>query len=115
MFAFLQLLVVQALSYAAFIGGAWALVDVIRRAPDAFVSAGKQSKNLWLLFVGVATAVLFIAIPYPFGLAVLSIFNFVALAAAVVVVIYPVGVTPALGPHRKGPRGGGRRSNSGGW
>jgi len=114
MFAFLQFLVLTVLSYAAFVGGIWALIDIARRGPESFVSAGKQTKVLWLVIVIVATAILFLALPYPFGGGRLSSFNFVALAAAAAVIVYHVGVKPALGTHRKGPKGGGR-STKGGW
>jgi len=114
MFATLQFLIVTLLSYAAFGLGVWALIDAVRRAPGAFESAGKQTKTLWVVILTVATAILFISLPFPYGSASMSIFNFVGLAAAVAVIIYQVGVKPALGAHRKGPRGGGR-STKGGW
>ena len=114
MFAFLQLIVLSVISYAAFAGGVWAIFDIARREPAAFVSAGKQSKTLWLIVMIIATAILFVALPAPFGNAQLSTFDFVALIAAAAVIVYHVGVKPALGGHRKGPRGGGR-STKGGW
>lgn len=110
----MQWLVVTALAYAAFAMAVYALVDVLRRRPEAFVSAGKQSKTLWLAIVGVATAITFIVLPQPVGVGFLSVFNFVSLAAIAAVVIYIVGVKPALGAHRKGPKGGGR-SSKGSW
>jgi len=113
MFAFLQLIVVSVISYAAFAGGVWAIFDVARREPAAFVSAGKQSKTLWLIIVIVATGILFISLPYPFGQGS-GPFGIIGLAAAAAVIVYHVGVKPALGGHRKGPRGGGR-STKGGW
>lgn len=113
MFAFLQLIVLSVISYAAFVGGVWAIIDIVRRAPEAFVSAGKQSKALWLIITIVATAILFIVLPYPFGGGG-GPFNFIGLAAAAAVIVYHVGVKPALGSHRRGPRGGGR-STKGGW
>jgi 4-hydroxybenzoate polyprenyltransferase len=113
MFAFLQLIVLSVISYAAFALGVWAIFDIARRGPEAFVSAGKQTKILWLLIVIVATAVLFISLPYPFGQGG-GPFNIIGLAAAAAVIVYHVGVKPALGVHRKGPKGGGR-SNKGSW
>jgi Ca2+/H+ antiporter len=114
MFGFLQLVVVSVLSYAAFALGVWALIDIARRGPEVFVSAGKQTKVLWLIIAVVATAVLFIFLPYPFfnGAGVLNIFG---LAASAAVIVYHVGVKPALGAHRKGPKGGGRNNNKGSW
>jgi hypothetical protein len=113
MFAFLQLIVLSVISYAAFVGGIWAIVDIARRGPEAFVSAGKQTKILWLIIIIVATAVLFISLPYPFGGGG-GPFNIIGLAAAAAVIVYHVGVKPALGAHRRGPKGGGR-SNKGSW
>jgi len=114
MFAFLQFLIVTALSYAAFGLGVWGLIDAARRGPGVFENAGKQTKTLWVVILSVATAILFVTLPFPYGSASRSIFNFVGLAAAVAVIVYHVGVKPALGQHRKGPRGGGR-STKGGW
>ena len=113
MFAFLQFIVLAIISYAAFIGGVWAIIDIARRAPEAFVSAGKQTKVLWLVITIVATAILFIYLPYPFFKGA-GPFNIIGLAAAAAVIVYHVGVKPALGAHRKGPKGGGR-STKGGW
>lgn len=115
MFQFLQFLVIAVISYAAFGAGVWGLIDASRRSHDAFVSAGKQTKTLWIVLLSVATALLFISLPFPLGggSGPLNIFG---LAAAVAVIIYHVGVKPALGPHRRGPSGGGRSNrNTGGW
>jgi hypothetical protein len=112
MFAFLQFLVVTVISYAAFGGAVWALIDAARRRPAAFTNAGKQSKNVWLLILGIATALLFISLPYPFGGGG-GPFDLLGIASAVAVVIYFVGVKPALGPHYRGPKGGGRAPS--GW
>jgi len=115
MFGFLQFLVVVGISYALFAGGVWAIVDAARHPASAFVSAGKQSKVLWLVIVGAATAWLFVTLPAPLGRGD-GPFDIFGLAAAVAVIIYHVGVKPALGPHRRGPSGGGRSTrNSGGW
>ncbi|NYI42550.1 DUF2516 family protein [Demequina lutea] len=113
MVGFLQLVILNVVSYAAFIGGVWAIIDIMRRGSEAFVSAGKQTKILWLVIMVVATAVLFISLPIPFGGGG-GPFNIIGLAAAAAVIVYHVGVKPALGAHRKGPKGGGR-SNKGSW
>lgn len=115
MFQFLQFLVIAVISYAAFGGAVWGLIDASRRSNSAFVNAGKQTKTLWVVFLGVATALLFISLPYPFG-GGSGPFGIIGLAATVAVIIYHVGVKPALGPHRRGPSGGGRSNrNTGGW
>jgi predicted cobalt transporter CbtA len=46
-----------ALGLAAFAVEAWAFVDAITRPSQAFVAAGKQTKQLWLIILGVATVV----------------------------------------------------------
>ena len=46
-----------ALGLAAFIVEAWAFIDAIRRPAQAFVATGKQTKQLWLIILGVATFV----------------------------------------------------------
>ncbi len=115
MFSFLQFLVVAVISYAAFGAGVWALIDASRRSNVAFVNAGKQTKTLWIVILAVATALLFISLPFPLGSGSGPL-GIIGLAAAVVVIIYHVGVKPALGPHGRGPSGGGRSTrNTGGW
>ena len=46
-----------ALGLAAFVVEAWAFVDAITRPSQAFVAAGKQTKQLWLIILGVAAVV----------------------------------------------------------
>lgn len=46
-----------ALGLAAFAVEAWAFVDAITRPSQAFVAAGKQTKQLWLIILGVAVVV----------------------------------------------------------
>ena len=87
-----------------------ALVDAIRRPPTAFVSAGKRTRSFWLAVLGVATAVAFVAIPWPLGIGALS---FLALGSAVAAIVYHVDVKPAVAPYSggRGPRG----SRPGSW
>ena len=46
-----------ALGLVAFVVEAWALIDAITRPSQAFVAAGKQTKQLWLIILGVAAVV----------------------------------------------------------
>ena len=46
-----------ALAVAALIVEVWAFVDAIRRPTAAFPAAGKQTKPLWLIILGVAGAI----------------------------------------------------------
>lgn len=86
-----------------------ALVDLLRRPAQAFVSAGKRTKGFWGAILAVATAVAFVALPYPVGIGQLQ---FLALASAVAAIVYLVDVRPAVTPY-SGRRGPGTRP--GGW
>lgn len=44
------------------------LVDALRHRPDAFSAAGKASKNIWLIVLGVAVALSFYSVFNPFSL-----------------------------------------------
>ena len=46
-----------ALGLVAFVVEAWAFIDAITRPSQAFVAAGKQTKQLWLIILGVAAVV----------------------------------------------------------
>ena len=89
----------------------WAVVDLLRRPPAAFTSAGKRTKGFWGAILGVSTAVAFMAIPAPIGL---NFLPFLGLLAAVGAIVYLVDVRPAVAPYtrRRGPRG---PSSPGGW
>jgi hypothetical protein len=116
MFQFLQILVMAAIWYAAFGGAVWGLIDASRRSNDAFVNAGKQSKTLWVVILAVCTALLFVWLPFPFTRGGTDPIGFFTLIIIVAVIVYHVGVKPALGPHRRGPSGGSRSTrNTGGW
>ncbi len=108
-----QVFVFLILYLVIFVGCVAALLDLLRRPAQAFVSAGKRTKNFWLAIIGVATAVAFVAIPWPLGIGALS---FLALGSAVAAIVYHVDVKPAVAPYSggrgpRGPAGPGR----GGW
>jgi hypothetical protein len=90
---------------AAFVIEAWAFIDAIIRPSAAFPAAGKQTKPIWLVILGVAFV---IGIGGAVGeLALLSIFPIVAFVAAA---IYLVDVRPKIksiksGSSRQGPYG----------
>ncbi len=46
-----------ALGLAAFVVEAWAFIDAITRPSQAFVAAGKLTKPLWLIILGVAAVI----------------------------------------------------------
>ncbi|MBK7272084.1 MAG: DUF2516 family protein [Actinomycetales bacterium] len=98
-----QGVVVLVLGLAALGAEVFALLDALRHRPDAFVAAGKRTKNFWLLVLGVATAVGFVS-------NVLSMFGVIAFVAAAV---YLADVRPAL--KQVSGRGGGRQGPYGPW
>jgi hypothetical protein len=89
----------------AFVIEAWAFIDALTRPAAAFPAAGKQTKPLWLVILGVAFV---IGIGGAIGrLQLLSIFPIVAFVAAA---IYHVDVRPKIksiksGSSRQGPYG----------
>lgn len=97
-----QNLVMLLLGWGAFAMMVFALVDALRQRTDAFAAAGKQTKQRWMIILGVAVAIGFVSVLSP-----LNIFNLVAFVAAAV---YLVDVRPAL--RTVTGRGG---TSSGGW
>jgi hypothetical protein len=83
-----QGLVMMVLGALAFVAQIVALVDALRHRPDAFIAASKQTKQRWLIILGVAAAIGFVSLFSP-----LNIFNLIAFVAAAV---YLVDVRPAL-------------------
>jgi Protein of unknown function (DUF2516) len=47
----------EVLSIAALCAEVWAFVDAVRRPAQAFPAAGKQTKPLWLVILGVASVI----------------------------------------------------------
>lgn len=108
-----QVFVFLLLYLAVFVLCVVAFVDVLRRPTQAFLSAGKRTKGFWTLVLGLATAVAFVAVPWPVGIGQLG---FLALIGVVAAIVYLVDVKPAVLPYsggRGGQRGGGPRG--GGW
>jgi Protein of unknown function (DUF2516) len=86
---------------AAFVIETWAFVDAIRRPAAAFPAAGKQTKPIWLVILGVAFV---IGIAGAAGeLSLISIFPVVAFVAAA---IYLVDVRPKIKSLKSGTRQG---------
>ncbi len=86
-----------ALLIAAFVVEAWAFIDAIRRPAPAFVAAGKQTKPLWLIILGVAAVI-------GLGGAVgdLSLFSILPIIAFVAAGIYLADVRPKVSGFRGG-------------
>jgi len=112
-FASVQLLLFLVFSLVILALAVWALVDAVRRPAPAFAAAGKQTKQIWLIILGVATAVAFFCVPGPLGLGLLP--SFLGLLAAVAAIVYLVDVRPAVAPHSGRRGGGGQGPTRGGW
>jgi hypothetical protein len=96
----------EILGIAAFVVEVWGFIDALRRPTPAFVSAGKQTKPLCLIILGVAMVVGLYTITYgggPSAIGILSIAAFVAAA------IYLTDVRPKV----RGINGGGGGTSSG--
>lgn len=101
LFALVSFIVDIAMMIASVIG----LVDCARRSPEAFVAAGKQSKNLW---IGLLVASLVVGLLGFGGLGILG------LAGVVVVAVYFLDVRPAVASTGGGGRGSSGGGSSGG-
>jgi Protein of unknown function (DUF2516) len=97
-----------ALGALAFVIQLVALVDAVRHRPDAFVAAGKMTKQRWMIILGVAAALGFVSL----GGVFLSPLNFLNIIAFVAAAVYLVDVKPAL---RQVSGGGGSRGIPGPW
>jgi hypothetical protein len=81
----------------AFVIEAWAFGDLLRRPAAAFPAAGKQTKPIWLIILGVAFVIgIAGAVGY---LSLISIFPIVAFVAAA---IYLVDVRPKVSGSKPG-------------
>ncbi|HEY3686391.1 MAG TPA: DUF2516 family protein [Streptosporangiaceae bacterium] len=88
------------LQVAAFAVEIWAFVDALRHSDGAYRAAGKQSKTIWLLILGVAMVI-------GLGSAAnrLSLFSILPIAAFIGAAIYLVDVRPKVREFR-GSSGG---------
>ena len=84
-----------ALAMAAFVVEAWAFIDAITRPAQAFTAAGKQTKQLWLIILGVAFVLGLYAAAYGGATSILSVAAFVAAA------IYLADVRPKVREFRR--------------
>ena len=85
------------LGLVAFVVEAWAFIDALRRPAQAFVAVGKQTKQLWLIILGVAAVVGLAGAVYGVGpTSILPVAAFVAAA------IYLADVRPKVKDFRSG-------------
>ncbi|MCK7624568.1 DUF2516 family protein [Streptomyces sp. RS10V-4] len=78
------------------------LIDAATRREDAYRAADKQNKAMWLIFLGAATALLFL----------LPMLSFLPIIGVIAVIVYTVDVRPALRAVAGGGRGPYRRGSS---
>jgi hypothetical protein len=93
-----------ALGALAFVAQLLALLDASRHRPDAFIAAGKMTKQRWLIILGIAAAIGFVSL----GGLFLSPLNFLNVIGFVAAAVYLVDVKPALrqvSGRGRGPRG----------
>lgn len=90
----------------AFVFEVWALVDALRTPAGAYEAAGKQTKKIWLIILGIANVV---------GLGgaanILTILSMLPIVAFIAAAIYLADVRPAVKQYRN--RGKGGSSNMG--
>ena len=91
-----------ALGLVAFIVEAWAFIDAITRPGQVFVATGKQTKQLWLIILGVAAVVGLGGVVYK-----ISVVSILPVAAFVAAAIYLADVRPKV---KDFPKNGGSSS-----
>ncbi len=92
-----------AVAVVAFVVEVWAFADAVRRPASAYAAAGKLTKNLWLIILGIALL---------FGLAgavnVVTLLQMLPIIAFIAAAVYLADVRPAVRQY-----GGGGSSSSG--
>ena len=88
----------EALSIAALVVEVWALIDAVRHPAQAYTAAGKQTKPIWLIILGVASVIGLWSSTLG-GPNLVSIFPIVAFVAAA---IYLTDVRPKVREFRGG-------------
>jgi Protein of unknown function (DUF2516) len=76
------------LSFAAFLLIVFAFVDSAMRPAQAYIAAGKQTKNMWVIILGIASAAVF----FLGG----SIFSLISIVGVIAALVYLVDVRPAV-------------------
>ena len=101
-----------ALAVAALIVEVWAFVDAVRRPTAAFPAAGKQTKPLWLIILGVAGAIGLYGAAFAGTSGVGIVVNILPVAAFIAAGIYLTDVRPKV---REIGRGGSHQGPYGPW
>jgi hypothetical protein len=85
---------------AAFGIEAWAFGDAVSRPAGAFPAAGKKTKNLWLIILGVGAVV-----GLGFALLANPVLSILPVAAFVAAAVYLTDVKPKVKDFRRGSGG----------
>ena len=85
-----------ALSVGAFVVETWAFIDAIIRPAQAFAAAGKQTKPIWLIILGVAFVLGLYTAAYGGVTSILAVVAFVAAS------VYLVDVRPKVREFKRG-------------
>jgi hypothetical protein len=85
-----------ALAVAAFGVETWALIDAIIRPAQAYAAAGKQTKPIWMIILGVAFVLGLYSAAYG------GVTGFLSVAAFVAAAVYLVDVRPKVREIRSG-------------
>jgi hypothetical protein len=91
-----------ALAVAALIVEVWAFVDAVMRPAAAFPAAGKQTKPLWLIILGVAAAIGLYSATRPMTSGISIAVNILPVAAFIAAAIYLTDVRPKVREIGKG-------------
>jgi len=85
-----------ALAVAAFGVETWAFIDAIIRPAQAYTAAGKQTKPIWMIILGVAFVLGLYSAAYG------GVTGFLSVAAFVAAAVYLVDVRPKVREIRSG-------------
>jgi hypothetical protein len=97
-----------AVAIAAFIVEVWAFADAVRRPAAAYTAAGKLTKQLWLIILGIA-----LLIGLAGAVAMLSLLQMLPIIAFIAAAVYLADVRPAV--RQYGGRGGSSSGPYGSW
>jgi hypothetical protein len=97
-------LIFWGLAIVAFGMSVFALVHAVRTPAAAFQAAGKLTKNLWLIFLALATVVTLAAASTYMGIGLFEQFNIFTIASVIASGIYLADVKPAVNNYRGGGR-----------
>jgi hypothetical protein len=90
----------EALALAAFVVEGWAFIDAITRPARSYVAAGKHTKPLWLVILGVSAV---IGLGYAAYVRSLSVIQILPVAAFVASAVYLTDVRPKVKQIGSGP------------